>query len=350
MSTFHPARLLRPEFNRFVTAGLRTRRDITLASEARHKQLRIPLSQRKLHCMQRDARTVHPFDYRRCQCPCLLRTNQYLKHGSHRTCLLALALRLAEHGVLLTSSSLRARVSVPETSRTRRGSPRMHRVTALHNCPRRSQFRILADIGGDGAAASHRGVACREDRNTSADSGSTKVESGVPEIGCRSLTLTELTINIHQSSSVANSSLSSHRSSTSSHSISAAWTSIHQRFSRTIRTRPSCASRINLACSDPAAAFAGGLRLRREVPTSTTSRVKLRRLVCSSARSRSSHVHAVYEMHRWDSLEVAAAIVVRSTAPLCGDVGGGARRRRRRFGKDEVKIGGDRCGGDANGP
>ncbi|KAJ7785727.1 hypothetical protein B0H16DRAFT_1707974 [Mycena metata] len=106
LPTNHPARLL--QLNRFVTSGLTPAGEIngyqsvfrgkikaaTNPSFTAGTELYTTNSKQSIRTTI-DAASTLALD---------IRTNQYFKDGNHRTCLLALVLFLAEHGVVLTSS------------------------------------------------------------------------------------------------------------------------------------------------------------------------------------------------------------------------------------------------------
>ncbi|KAF7340120.1 hypothetical protein MVEN_01930400 [Mycena venus] len=107
LSTFHPARLL--QLNRFVTAGLTPSGDVNgyQLSFKRKTQAAMNTNITEGTALYAD-RTEHQPIRSVINAASVLaldiRTNQYFKDGNHRTCLLALILYLAEHGVVLTSS------------------------------------------------------------------------------------------------------------------------------------------------------------------------------------------------------------------------------------------------------
>ncbi|KAJ7037523.1 hypothetical protein C8F04DRAFT_413985 [Mycena alexandri] len=106
LPTNHPARLL--QLNQFVTSGL------TPAGEINGYQ---PVFRQEIKAATNTSFTTGTGLYTNNSKQSIrtvidtastlaldIRTNQYFKDGNHRTCLLALVLFLAEHGVVLTSS------------------------------------------------------------------------------------------------------------------------------------------------------------------------------------------------------------------------------------------------------
>ncbi|KAJ7456444.1 hypothetical protein FB451DRAFT_604337 [Mycena latifolia] len=107
LPTDHPTRLL--QLNRFVTTGVTPagemngyqpvfRREIKAAMNAN------PAKGTKLYTESSQKQSVRSAIDTASALALDIRTSQYFKDGNHRTCLLALALSLAEHGVVLTSS------------------------------------------------------------------------------------------------------------------------------------------------------------------------------------------------------------------------------------------------------
>ncbi|KAF8213698.1 hypothetical protein K438DRAFT_1804471 [Mycena galopus ATCC 62051] len=108
LSTFRPARLL--QLNRFVTAGLTPSGDTNGYNHSFRKK-----THAATNTIIEEGTTLFSTDKPEHQSirsiidtasalALDIRTNQHFKDGNHRTCLLALILYLAEHGVLLTSS------------------------------------------------------------------------------------------------------------------------------------------------------------------------------------------------------------------------------------------------------
>ncbi|KAJ6519284.1 hypothetical protein C8R45DRAFT_1085312 [Mycena sanguinolenta] len=109
LSTFHPARLL--QLNRFVTAGITPSGATNGYQHSFRSKVKValstPLTKETTLYPYPDTAKLQPIRSiidAACVLALNIRTSQYFKDGNHRTCLFALALYLAEHGVLLTSS------------------------------------------------------------------------------------------------------------------------------------------------------------------------------------------------------------------------------------------------------
>ncbi|KAJ6569605.1 hypothetical protein B0H19DRAFT_1373731 [Mycena capillaripes] len=107
LPTDHPARLL--QLNRFVTAGLMPSGETNGFNSVFRREIKAALN-----TSLTEGNTLYTDGLKRQSIRSVInaasalaldiRTNQYFKDGNHRTCLLALILSLAEHGVVLTSS------------------------------------------------------------------------------------------------------------------------------------------------------------------------------------------------------------------------------------------------------